>query len=277
LHVVGFALPTLIYDLNRPFTVRALIENLADRLRGVLLRQADHVVVETGTVRRRLARRLRIDCARISVIGNGVNPLLSRFEGAESQPVGRFGILIPSAPYAHKNLAVVPRVATAMRRQDPDLDFEFRFTLDPAGPAWQALAADADQFGVADRLITLGILPLELLASAYRAASVVFLPTLLEASTAVYPESFFFRRPLVTSDMDFARELCGSAALYVPPLEAEQTAARLVELTRSSSLRARLIEAGERQLSTYPSPKEKFAMQMEMLASLVHGSSGAER
>jgi glycosyltransferase involved in cell wall biosynthesis len=268
-HVVGFALPYLIYERDGPIPAATPFERLGDWLRCLMLRQADHLVVETQTVRDRLARRLRIDPAGISVIGNSVNPLLVRQADAASAPAGSFNFLIPSAYYLHKNLEIVPRVAAAMRRLDPDLDFAFRFTLKPDGAHWQALAGQALRLDVADRLITLGVLRLEELAHAYREASAVFLPTLREASTAVYPESFYFQRPLVTSDMDFARELCGDAALFVAPLAPEEIAFRLIGLVHSPEMRLRFVKAGVQQLARiYPEAKDKFAMQLAMLGAV---------
>src|SRR5262249_21632696 len=159
----------------------------------------------------------------------------------------------------HKNLEIVPEVAAAMRRLAPNLYFEFRFTLPPDSSQWQQISASAHDLGVGDRLTTLGVVRIDALPVAYRDAAAVYLPTLREVSTAVYPESFYFRRPLITSDMDFARELCGDAALFVPSRDAEVAASRLVELSASPELRARLVAAGERQLaSAYPTPAEKF-------------------
>jgi 2-polyprenyl-3-methyl-5-hydroxy-6-metoxy-1,4-benzoquinol methylase/glycosyltransferase involved in cell wall biosynthesis len=275
-HVVGFALPCLIYDREGLIPAATPFERLADWLRCVMLRRADHLVVETQTIRDRLARRLRIDPAGISVIGNSVNPLLVREADTASVPAGCFNFLIPSAYYLHKNLEIVPRVAAAMRRLDSDLDFAFRFTLKPDGGHWKALAARAKRLGVADRLITLGVLRLEHLARAYCEASAVFLPTLREASTAVYPESFYFQRPLVTSDMDFAREMCGNAALFVAPLAPEEIAVRLIGFARSPEMRSRLVKSGIQQLArAYPEAKDKFAMQLAMLAAVSKGKKVA--
>jgi glycosyltransferase involved in cell wall biosynthesis len=269
-HVVGFALPTLIYKPDGPLTSPTLLGKLTDWLRCIALRQADHFAVQTQVVADRLARRLQIDPDRISVIGNCVNPLLAQHSPGEDPPIGCFGILIPTAYYLHKNLEITPPVAAAMRRLDPELDFEFRFTLEPSSPHWRAIAAEAKRLGIADRLVAVGTLRLNELALAYRAASAVFLPTLREASTAVYPESFFFERPLVTSDMDFARELCGDAAIFVPPQDVDQIAARLIELARSAELRSRLITAGRRQLPrAYPSSSEKFKLQVELLHRVI--------
>jgi glycosyltransferase involved in cell wall biosynthesis len=268
-HVVGFALPHLIYKPDGPLSSPTLFEKFRDWLQRSALRRSDHLVVQTDTVKRRLARRLNINSSKISVIRNCVNPILAHYGGAEALAPERFAFLIPSTYYPHKNLEITPSVAAAMRRLDPALDFEFRFTLEASGFHWYKIAREAEQLGVADRLIALGALKLDELALAYLAASAVFLPTLREASTAVYPESFFFRRPLATSDVDFALELCGEAALFSPPLDAEATARSLVELARSPQLRAQLVETGKKQLlKTYPGPDAKFAMQLELLRSL---------
>jgi SAM-dependent methyltransferase/glycosyltransferase involved in cell wall biosynthesis len=277
-HLVGFALPHLIYDADCEPVKRRGMERLWDALQRAALRRADHLVVETHTVRSRLAERLGIDPARISVIPNGVNPVIAAHAGAggpDSRPfrlrrgLRRPGVLIPSAPYPHKNLEIVPLVAAAMCQLAPDLDVEFRFTLDPASAAWRRLKSEAARLGVADMVVTLNVLPLTELAHAYRAAAVVLLPTLREASTAVYPESFALERPVVTSDLDFARELCGDAALFVPPLNVAAIAEGLIGLLRSPEARERLVEAGRRRLAAgYPGPDEKFAMQLDLLRAL---------
>lgn len=273
-HVVGFARPNLIYERDRRITGGSRsLDKLADHLSCALLRQADQLIVETETVRDRLARRLAIPTAGISVIGNCVNPRLTRHTPTANVVADCFSVLVPSAYYAHKNLEIVPAVASAMRRLDPDLNFEFRFTLEPHGAPWRKLSALAHRLGVAHRMVTLGPLRLDDLASAYTAASAVFLPTVREASTAVYPESFYFRRPLVTSDLDFARELCGDAALFVPPHDPEVIATRMLALARTPEMVARLVASGERQLAMgYPTPDEKFAMQLSVLRSVTRGS-----
>jgi glycosyltransferase involved in cell wall biosynthesis len=270
--LVGFALPHLIYDRDALMPRATLKDRLGDWLRCTLLRRADHLVTETETARQRLGRRLGVPLARISVIPNGVNPLLERPADLDAPRPGPFAVLIPSAFYWHKNLEIVPAVAAEMRRRDPGLDFVFRLTLDPRSPEWTALATSAQKLGAGSQLTTLGVVKITALASAYAATSAVYLPSLREISTAVFPESFFFRRPLVAADMDFARELCGDAALFVPPRNAAAAAEQLIALAHSQALRARLIEAGERQLAeAYPTPAGKLRMQLDLLARLAAG------
>ena len=271
-HLMGFALPNLIYDADCPQTARSRSERLADQMRAFLFRRSSHLVVETETVRRRLASRAGIDARRISVIGNSVNPVLLTFEVTAAPIAGPFVILIPSAYYRHKNLQIVPRIAAELARINPGLDFVFRLTLSPQKPQWLAIAAEAERLGAGGRVITLGPLPLADLAVAYGHASAVMLPTLREASTAVYPEAFYMQRPLVTSDIDFARELCGEAALFADPYDPAAYAVALDRVARDAALRERLVEAGKQQLSKgYPSSTDKFSMQMDLLAAVARG------
>ena len=266
-HVVGFALPHLIYQRDPEMPKPSLINRVADVMRRHAFRSADHLVVETATARERVARRLGIDSARVSVISNSRNPLLQRLPDPEGGTRRIVSIFIPSAYYWHKNLELVPKVAAALRQLQPSFDFVFRFTLSKASREWQAILADATRLGVGDRLETLGVIRISDLAAAYRDASVVYLPTLREISSAVYPESFFFRRPLITTDMDFARELCADAALFVEPRNPAAAASALLSLAQSPELASSLVAAGERRLlATYPTPEEKFEMQIDLLA-----------
>lgn len=281
-HVVGFALPNLIYPLDGPLRAAGgLLYRVKLLLIRQLVRRADHHVVETETVRRRLSKHLNVAASRISVIPNGVNPLLERQPATPVPRAGIFGILVPAAYCRHKNLELLPDVARALDEMTPDIDFEFRLTLDPASAPFSAIMQDARARGVRARIRTLGVLTLSQLAEAYREASAVMLPTLREASTAVYPESFHFDRPLVTSDMDFARELCADAALFCKPLQAEDYAralALLIADRQKGDISGKLVSAGRRRLATaYPSPTEKFQMTIELLQRIAADAGRARR
>lgn len=265
-HVVGFALPNLIYERDGPLHKPTAFDRVLDWLRCVSLRRADHLIVETQTVQRRLSARIGVPIDRISVIENSVNPRLRRLKPERAD--GRFRIFVPSAYYSHKNLEIVPRVAQKMQFLAPNLEFQFQLTLAAESHAWLGLVEAAKHAKVEHRLETLGVLPIDHLSQAYADASAVFLPTLREASTAVYPESFFFERPLVTSDMDFARELCGDAAIFVPPLSAEAAAAALVKLQGSEADQKVLIKAGrDRLVNAYPTAEAKFARQLVVIGN----------
>lgn len=265
-HLVGFAQPHMIYGPSEDLPRRSLKDRMGDMLRSIVFRRADHIVVETETARQRFAERVGFELDRIHVIPNAPNQLLRRLPETQRGSGDRFTIFMPSAWYAHKNLQMAPLVAAIMRELAPDLDFRFRLTLPPDGDGWRLVARKAAELGVSNRVETMGAVRITDLPKAYGEASVVYLPTVREVSTAVYPESFFFRRPLVTSDTDFARDLCGDAAIFTPPRDARAAAERLLELARQSDLRQRVVAAGKEQLArAYPTPPQKFEMQLALL------------
>lgn len=264
-HLVGFAIPHLIYDPEPWMPRPPPLVRLGNIVRRLLIRRADHVVVETETARQRLTLRCDIASERISVIQNSFNPLLRRIEDSPPRPQ-TLVVLTPSAWYPHKRLEFIPDIAASVRRRRPDLPFEFRLTLDSSSPSWATISARAATLGVADAIHTLGVLRVTDLPQAYASANMVLLPTIREVSTAVYPESFFFRRPLVTTDIDFARELCGNAALFASAQDAEAFANALIEIATKPAVAQQLILAGDQQLcAQYPSPTEKFEMQLALM------------
>lgn len=266
--LVGFALPLMIYDVEPPLRAPTYTVRFKEWLGRRAFRRAEHIVVETETVKTRLSDRLGIDKTRISVIGNSVNPLFvaAPFPNISDQ---RFSILVPAAHYPHKNLEIIPKVAAHLKQRAPDFEFEFLLTLNPSLPEWLSINRDAVGLGVEKHVRTLGTLTLATLATHYQRASAIFLPTIREASTAVYPESFQARRPLVTSDLDFARELCGDAALYIPPTDPAAIADTLLQLSSDTALQADLVARGELRLKThYPSSDTKFSQQIDLLRAL---------
>ncbi|MBX9761215.1 MAG: glycosyltransferase family 4 protein [Beijerinckiaceae bacterium] len=273
-HLVGFAQPHMLYDPGETMPARTMMNRLADLARGIVFRRADFIVVETETARQRFAERVGFDLERIHVIPNAPNLLLRRVAEHPRDFGAPFTIFMPSAWYAHKNLEMAPLVAQLMRELSPGLDFRFRLTLPPDGEGWRQVAQKAAELGVSSHVETLGAVPITELPKAYDEASVVYLPTVREVSTAVYPESFYFRRPLVTSDMDFARDLCGDAAIFTPPRDARAAAERLLDLARWDDLRRRVVAAGDEQLArAYPTPAQKLEMQLALLEKVASSES----
>jgi len=275
-HLLGFAWAHLLYP-ESPFVRRAkhprqgrlALRTLAKQWSQLReLRSFDHVVVETETVRRRLREVRGITRAEIHVVRNSYSPAFAALARSSSvrPPEDRRVILVPSDYRPNKNLEVVPAVAEALARR-LDEPFELVLTVPDEAP-WRAIEADARRRGVADRVRSIGRVPHARFADAYAGAHAVFLPTLLECSTAVYPEAFMSGRPLVTSDLDFARELCGEAALYCDPYSAEEAAERLARLLADAELAGSLCERGRDVLARrYPTPEAKWE---SLVACLEH-------
>jgi glycosyltransferase involved in cell wall biosynthesis len=86
-----------------------------------------------------------------------------------------------------------------------------------------------------------------------------------------YVEAMQFERPQVVCDLDFVHEVCGDAALYVPPDSAARLAEAMRCLAENQALRADLIERGRTRVRTqFVSPAEHTRLLLESVAGGVH-------
>jgi glycosyltransferase involved in cell wall biosynthesis len=270
-HVSGFAIPALLYpEVQRKLGV-SLAERWAERLKNRLksrgLRRATHFIVETETVRLRLATLHGIPTNRIFVVPNGISHLFARCAKPRTT-VERpcCTVLIPSAYYNHKNLAIIPQVAASLKDR---LSCRFVMMLDPGGPPWKRISREAAKLGVASSIVTVGVVPHAEIRRLYDSADCVFLPSWYECSTAVYPESFSAGVPVCTSDLDFAREACGSAAVYFDPASPAAAAEALLRVLTEPVTRAGVIAAGQTRLtSLYPTPEVRWRQLLSCLTGI---------
>jgi glycosyltransferase involved in cell wall biosynthesis len=110
-----------------------------------------------------------------------------------------------------------------------------------------------------------GAVPHEHLGVLYGSGSALLVPSWVESFTAVYPEAWHFGLPVVTSDLDFARGLCGAAALYAPPDAPAAFAAQLVRVLAEAGLREALVAEGRARLAALPDWDRRLALYLDAL------------
>jgi 2-polyprenyl-3-methyl-5-hydroxy-6-metoxy-1,4-benzoquinol methylase len=273
----GFALPRVIYPEVRLKDHSMRFPQIsADRIAALAKKhflsraKDDWFVVETETVRHRLKRHVGISADRIFVIGNTYSPhFLPPVTAAPRSNPTAFNVLVPSSYYPHKNLEFIPAVAKRMSDVH-GLNVMFTFCIPRAHPGWKRVLNIARRLGVESSIRTAEHVPHTRFAALYAQSDAAFLPTLLECSTAVYPESFMAGVPVVTTDADFSRELCGEAALYCDPTDASDAAAKLASVLLDQHMRAHLIRAGADQLrNSYLAPEDKWQSQLNLLRKLI--------
>ena len=151
-------------------------------------------------------------------------------------------------------------VAAARYLRQAHPDFRFRFVL----------TVDASQLAVPAELeahfLRIGRVDIAECPSLYEQCDVMFQPTLLECFSATYPEAMRMRRPIVTTDIEFAHGLCGDAAVYYDALSPQAAAEAIYRVATERDLRARLVAAGTEQLKrfdTYTARAEKLIRLVE--------------
>jgi glycosyltransferase involved in cell wall biosynthesis len=231
--------------------------------------------MQTETSRRGLHRRARIPLEMCYVVSNTCGDHYRAASEIRPFPQAKQTIrfLVFTAPYKHKNLGIVPRVAAELKDLNPRLNFEFVLTLPSEGPVWKQLQSAAARLNVADRLTNVGPVAVADGPALYRSCHVCFLPTVLETFSATYVESMAMGLPIVTSDLDFARDTCGDAALYFHPRRPREAAQQLLQLLESRESWQRLTDEGRRVLARLPTAHERFTLFCEVFQRVLATSA----
>jgi glycosyltransferase involved in cell wall biosynthesis len=80
----------------------------------------------------------------------------------------------------------------------------------------------------------------------------------LESFSNNYMEAWKSGLPLVCSDTDFARNICGESAIYIDPHNAASSAAAIQTLMQDLSKQRQLADTGKERLTMLPNAQEKF-------------------
>jgi glycosyltransferase involved in cell wall biosynthesis len=170
----------------------------------------------------------------------------------------RFAVLTVSRYYPHKNLEAVVDALESFEYLIPGVEWwhtvEHSHGLGAMRLLWRISNGESGR-----RIRKLGEVPQSELPEIYSQASAVILPTLMESFSGVYPEAMFFGKPILTSDRDFAREVCGPAALYFNPRNPLEIAEAIARLRNSPELAEALVANGRQRLTKISSSWDSVA------------------
>lgn len=166
--------------------------------------------------------------------------------------------------YPNKNLEVCLPLAERIR--DAGYDYKIIMTIDEIQhPKAVELLRNIQDKGLNEIIINVGSVPIADVPSLYKACHALLLPTLLESFSATYVEAMFHGIPIFTSNLDFARGVCGDAACYFDPLDPDDILRTLNEVFDDSHRVDSLVETGRDVLSNLPGPVQVFYSYQKIL------------
>lgn len=270
----GFALPLMVYPEVRNRVYRnkiffSIYQKALNSYKAYLMKKnADYIVVETKTFKYLVHKFLNFDINNIYVIENSFNSNFLNSSTALDKKNNCVDIFIPTAYYPHKNLEVLIDTACVLLEKKQN-NIKFNFLIDETTEAWNLILSGAKLKGVSHFFHTYGPVKNSEMVELYAKADFVLLPTVAEASTAVYPESFISKKVLLTSKVDFALELCGDAAVYFDPYDPLDIANKIISTLNDPILQQKLIENGLKQVhKSYLTPEEKWVKQKDLILKL---------
>ncbi len=251
-HLAGFAYgwavnPDSEFIRDLPWT-RKLKMKLENTFKGYYFRRdSQYNVVETEIVKLRLNKYMGVDLDNIFVVNNTfnhffLNPCTDNINwGVEAKG---FKLLTVSSNYTHKNLIVYKKVSEYFQKSSID-DIFFIVTL----PEEDYLELYGREH---PNIINVGKVRPQDCPSLYLLSDAMILPTMLESFTACYPEAMIMGKPILTSNLDFARDICRNAALYFNPFDYKDIAEKILQLRDDTTLQSRLVELGKNRVSDFP-------------------------
>lgn len=259
-----------------------LYPHFFDRLKlklGILYRQywaaqADYIETQTQSAAFGISKRIRFPKDNLYVIPNSANSIFESLPKKKlpSYISPKYRVFSIAAGYPHKNLTIIPKVAHELLVKY-DKKVEFYVTLDSDSEILAQINFEASKLGVSNLIFNAGRLSLSECLEYYNKSDLVFLPTLLEVFSATYLEAMAVGVPIVTTDLDFARDNCGDAALFYSSISHEDAASKINSVLSDVSIREMLVDKGRVKLSEYPTLKAKYDRLYEIFTEIVAGES----
>lgn len=177
---------------------------------------------------------------------------LPKFEGVTCLSI--------SANYPHKNFSIIPEVIRALKKKHPEFKIRFVLTFSEK----ELPVAD----DVKDSILFVGRVDVSECPYLYEQSEIMFMPTLLECFTATYPEAMRMGKPIVTTDLEFARGLCGDAACYYSAVDPYAAAEALYNVAINPDYAKQLVENGRKQLNKYDNYEQRTEKLIGILEEL---------
>lgn len=266
--LVGFAIPYIIYQ-NSPFFKKISVkENIYYKLLSILKvysfkKYSDALIFETENARKTFVEKTNYNKDTYTV-GNTLNEIFfepNEWRDYDNLPTSSFKILFLTANYPHKNMDVIPEVIKILKHKYKFNDFKFLITLQSEELNFPEYCEEYIEY--------LGKVDLKKIPSLYNQSQMVFIPTLLEVFSATYLEAMLMKKPIIASDLEFSRDICGESAYFCEPVNAESYADAIFRLANDENLRNSLVSKGTENLKRFGSSMERTVSYLNIIKTLI--------
>jgi glycosyltransferase involved in cell wall biosynthesis len=190
------------------------------------LKNADSFIVQTNQMKcclKKLVNEKKISVAPnvidLNNLGNGINYIRDLKNGT-------LKLLFLSRYYPHKNFELLPDICKLLREYPYSI--KITLTLDPMNQNERKILESLIDFE--DIICNVGPVSRDKLRELYFEHNSIFLPSLLESYSANYVEAIYFNCLVLTSNKDFAKEICGKSAIYFDPLSPSDIVKKIIYL-----------------------------------------------
>jgi glycosyltransferase involved in cell wall biosynthesis len=214
------------------------------------VKKVDKFMTQTSVAKNRLESTYNLK--NVEVVPNAVSldnleRSQHKFEFDTNKPNG-FKFLYLSRYYPHKNIEVLLDVAQMIKEKKHEVSIVITIDSSQSVRA-RSLLREIELRKLSDILINIGNVDMSDVPSLYRACDALIMPTLLESFSGTYVEAMFHERPIFTSNLDFARIVCGDAACYFDPRDPNDIFEKIVSTHKNKNKLKILTDNGLKKLA----------------------------
>jgi len=255
---VLFMLPYAIYpedkkvwgllDLKTRFDFRLRNELFKSRLK-----YADVLFPQTKTSQKRLNKYYPNHIPRTIVIPTAYSRISSQMGKNHffKKNENNIYLLCLTKYYKHKNVEIFIPLAKKLKHTNSNIRILTTVEGDQGVGSQEFIDSIVDS-KLEDYIINIGKIPMTAVPSLYDKIDGLILPTLLESFSATYADSLTFKKPIFTSERDFARDVCGDAAFYFDPHKVDDIYNHIVDAFNHPEKIKKKIELGYSRITQLP-------------------------
>lgn len=217
-----FDWPYAVYPESLIWQKMSCNNYLARKLKLILIKKYIKypviVIGQTKTICNRLKRCFGL--TKVEIIPSAV-PLENLDKGEYFDfclPKDKFKLLYPSSWAPHKNLEVL--IPLAKKIKEHSYPYVIIVTIETKNNKFaQNFLDEIETELLASVILNVGQIEMKNIPSLYQQSDALLMPTLLETYGLPYIEAMYHKKTILTSDLDFAHDVCGDAAFYFDPLD----------------------------------------------------------
>lgn len=267
-HLCGFALAHVVMPESPYFQRMGLKSRIKSTISNRMMRyffqkSSSFYYTENEMISEKLKKTLK--GVKVFTVTNYYNQVYDHPERWKEHQLPSFSgksFITLAAPYPHKNLEIAKDIVIYLKEKYPSFSFRFVFSIEEKDYPY------LDE-SIKQHFCFVGRLDIDECPSVYKQSDIVFQPTLLECFTAAYPEAMRMEIPIVTTDLAFAKGLCGDAAEYYSPLSAKDASECLYRVSTDRIHAETLVQNGREQLKKFDNYTERVNKLISICESLV--------
>ncbi|SMO41498.1 glycosyltransferase family 4 protein [Fodinibius sediminis] len=268
--ITAFNIPHYIYPespyFNKISSKKKIYWKIKKHFDLYFYRQSDAIIVQTDDVNKRLKKLLKnVEVHTVSNTINGVfSDSISQEKKLPPKVDGEVRLLTISSNYGHKNLDIILEVVDELLKNKIT---NVKFVLTLPEDAFTRFNEEKYQ----QHIINVGPVPIDHCPTLYSECDMMFLPTLLECFSASYVEAMAMGKPILTSDLPFAKTVCRKAAVYFNPMEPVDISNKIINLIQNPEIQENLISEGKKNLKLFNTPKERAKRFLSIGENQING------